>query len=735
MATGEITFKIGADIAKLKKALADAEKAAGQASTDAGKRFMKMGGIAAAAGTAAISAVTTAVTFIGKASIEAFAEQEQLVGGVGKLYKGAADAVIKNASNAYRTVGISANQYMSQATSFSASLVSSLGGNVHKAAALTDVAMRDMADNVNVFGSNMQDVQNAYQGFAKQNYTMLDNLKLGYGGTKTEMQRLLKDAEAVKAKHGEMASYSVENFADIVEAIHVIQEEQGIMGTTGAEAMTTISGSIAMTKAAWQDWLAGLADPDADMSALTQQLLDGLANTATLLQPRIAEIGRTIVENLPAAITGLAEALYPVLAEALATAWNLCVQALSLPFPPITGTDVIEGFKAVLQGLKDVVDSVVETIQWLGETIEALSPFIIGASAAWVAFQVIVGAPTAFATLTSLLGTVGSSMAKMALHTMAMAESFSFAAIKQAILNTTMMANPIALVVAAIVGLIAALAWFFTQTETGQQMWASFTEGLSAGWEWLCDTISSLGQALIDGLMAGWEYISSFIQGIFDGIHAGWQVLCTFIGTVFNVASTIITTAINAIGTIFSTIAGTIRGVWEGLGNALRNIGSSIGNFFTSTIPNTISEAFTSAKTKALDIFNSMKDKVKGIVDGIVGFFTGADIHLPHIKLPHFSLDGEFSLMPPSVPHLSVDWYAKGGIFSSPSVIGVGEAGKEAVLPLDKIKPYFLEAAASTPKQGNMYSIGNVEINADSLKELTTVEEFFDKVLTQVQMA
>ncbi len=831
MAQGSLKFKITSDF---KKKLDQISKESSNAEKTMGSSIAKVGKIAAATGAAVYTAVSTAVSFIGKASIEAFAEQEQLVDGVKKLYKGAWPEVVNAAQQSYKTVGISANQYMQQATSFSAALVSSLNDDVQEAARLTDVAMRDMADNVNVFGSNMQDVQNAYQGFAKQNYTMLDNLKLGYGGTKTEMERLLRDAEAFEAQQGRHTKFTIDSFADIVKAIHVIQDKQKILGTTASEAMTTISGSIAMTKAAWEDWLAGLADPDADMSVLTQNLLDALGNTAKLLQPRIAEIGRTIVENLPAAISGLNDALYPVIAEALAAAWDLCIQSLNLPFPQISGSDVINGIKDTLQGLSD--------------TIQALEPYVIGVTVAWGTFQAIVGAPAA-------IEAAGTAIGSLVISLTTMTDGLSLANMRQAIFNTTMMQNPIALVIAAIAGLVAALVWFFTQTETGRQAWATFTQFLSDAWNVCCEGFMAIVQPVIDGIMMAWEFLKTSLEVIFTGLQLAWQVLCeafniawllfstpflmaweiikatvdlviqalqmawegfcallaplfeagmvvidaiitalqttfetvvavvqaiweglcaflspvfevgmavimavitglqvafetvvgimrgiwdglcAFFGPIFQGASTVITAAINAIGNIFSTIAGTIKAVWDGLGNALKNIGSSIGNFFTSTIPSKISNAFQSAKDKAIEKFQSIKSKIKGIIDNIVGFFTGANFTFPHIKLPHFSMSGEFSLAPPSVPHIGIDWYAKGGIFSSPSVIGVGEAGKEAVLPLDKIKPYFHEAAASSPAQGTVYSIGKVELNADSLSDLTTVEEFFDRVLTQVQMA
>ena len=204
---------------------------------------------AAKAGTAAITAAAAGVVKnIGAAAIQSYGEYEQLVGGVETLFKGSADTVQEYAANAYKTSGLSANDYMETATSFAASLLQSLGGDTEKAAQVTEMAINDMSDNANKMGTDMSAIQYAYQGFAKQNYTMLDNLKLGYGGTKKEMERLLADATKISG-----VKYDISNLNDVYQAIHVIQENLGITGTTALEAATTIQGSAAMMKAAWQN--------------------------------------------------------------------------------------------------------------------------------------------------------------------------------------------------------------------------------------------------------------------------------------------------------------------------------------------------------------------------------------------------------------------------------------------------------------------------------------------------
>lgn len=217
--------------------------------------------------------------------VDSYADYEQLIGGVETLFKGSSKKLVKYAKSAYKTAGLSANNYMETATGFAASLVSSLGGDTEKAVELVDMAITDMADNTNKMGSDIKSIQNAYQGFAKQNYTMLDNLKLGFGGTKEEMQRLLDEAEKLSGIH-----YDIGNYADIVNAIHVIQDEMDITGTTAKEAEGTISGSIATLKAAISNLAAGMGDANADVEQLTEDMIDAFQNVADNVIPILENI-------------------------------------------------------------------------------------------------------------------------------------------------------------------------------------------------------------------------------------------------------------------------------------------------------------------------------------------------------------------------------------------------------------------------------------------------------------
>lgn len=281
--------------------------------------------LAAKGATVAAGAIATLTTM----AVKTYADYEQLVGGVETLFgaggkslveyvnavgkyspeisaqyndlMAAQNKVMSDADEAYKTAGLSANDYMETVTSFAAALNSSLGGNTQKSAEYANMAVIDMADNANKMGSSMESIQNAYQGFAKQNYTMLDNLKLGYGGTKTEMERLLADASKISGKKFDLSSY-----ADVVEAIHTIQNEMGITGTTAEEAEHTISGSVNAMKAAWTNWLTGLGNSKADIGKLTTQLIDSaktvLANVMPVVRQVLTTLGDVISNDAPAII-------------------------------------------------------------------------------------------------------------------------------------------------------------------------------------------------------------------------------------------------------------------------------------------------------------------------------------------------------------------------------------------------------------------------------------------------
>lgn len=268
-------------------------------------------------GAAALAAASTAMVAVGKASLDAYAEYEQLVGGVDTLFKDSSGKLQEYASQAFMTAGMSANEYMKTATSFSASLLQSLGGDTAKAAEYADMAIRDMADNANKMGMEISRIQEAYQSFAKGQYQLLDNLQLGYNGTKSEMERLLKDANRINREHGITSNYTIDSLADIMDAIHVVQEEMGIYGTTSAEASMTITGSLNATKAAWKNLLVGFADENADLGVLIDNFVGSLTTATKNIVPRLAQILGGVGQALKEIMPILAEELPGILEELL----------------------------------------------------------------------------------------------------------------------------------------------------------------------------------------------------------------------------------------------------------------------------------------------------------------------------------------------------------------------------------------------------------------------------------
>lgn len=278
-------------------------------------------GIAAKAGVAAVAAVGTATVAIGKTALDAYSNYEQLVGGIDTLFKASSGKMQQYAANAYQTAGVSANRYMEISTSFAAALISSLGGNTEAAADMANTVITDMSDNANKMGTSLETVQEAYMSLSRGNYEMLDSLKLGYGGTKSELERLLSDAEKFSAAQGKVRDFSVDSYSDIVEAIHIVQDEMGITGTTAEEAATTIEGSVNMAKAAWDNWLAGLGNEDADMEGLTDQLVQSVVTAGENIVPRVGQImttlGQTVADYAPGVGLYLRNALINVLPEAV----------------------------------------------------------------------------------------------------------------------------------------------------------------------------------------------------------------------------------------------------------------------------------------------------------------------------------------------------------------------------------------------------------------------------------
>lgn len=344
----ELFVKIGADTSEADKGIDET----GKKTSGLGEKIKN--GLAAAgkAAVVGVTAAATAIGTIGTKAIQAYADYEQLVGGVETLFKDSQDEVMEYANNAYKTAGLSANEYMETVTSFSASLLQSLDGDTSAAAEKANLALTDMSDNANKMGTDMTSIQNAYQGFAKANYTMLDNLKLGYGGTQSEMQRLLEDAEKISG-----IKYDISSYADIVDAIHVVQTEMGITGTTAKEAASTIQGSFGMMKAAWKNLVTGLADPDQDLGTLVGNFTDSVVVAGNNLIPRIQELLPRIVEAVTSLVGTVSEQL-PALLESV------------LPSLIEGATSLIAGLMAALPAVLAVLGDVAPTV--IGILVPAL---------------------------------------------------------------------------------------------------------------------------------------------------------------------------------------------------------------------------------------------------------------------------------------------------------------------------------------------------------------------------
>lgn len=323
----------------------------------AGKAAVKAGKVIVAG----VAAGTAAMGKLVKSALDGYAGYEQLEGGVKKLFgKDAQKLVVEYAKNAYKTAGLSANEYMDTVTSFSASLISSLGNDTVAAAKYADIAITDMADNANTFGTSMEDIQNAYKGFSKQNYTMLDNLKLGYGGTQKEMERLLEDASKLSG-----VKYNISNFSDIIEAIHVIQDNQGIAGTTKAEAEKTISGSVNAAKAAWQNLLSGLADGNQDIDQLVNNLADSVMKAVNRIVPRL----QTMAPRLVQAVQTLVSTLAPQLPGIISTVLPSMIEA---------ATTLIGGLADVLPDLLgSIIDVLPNVVKQIGGALRKLFPSLL----------------------------------------------------------------------------------------------------------------------------------------------------------------------------------------------------------------------------------------------------------------------------------------------------------------------------------------------------------------------
>lgn len=501
-----------------------------------------------------IKELGSAFVSLAKSSLEGYGNYEQLVGGVKTLFGTEAgsveeyaqsvdksvaevvdkynslqrsqETVLKNARDSWKTTGLTINDYMETVTGFAASLISSLGGDTEKAARYADMALVDMSDNANKFGTDMTSIIYAYQGFAKQNYTMLDNLKLGYGGTKTEMERLVADAAAltdVQNKLGVTVDANSLSFENIVAAIHVVHANMGIMGTTAREAESTIQGSVNGMKAAWENFLTGMADPEQDFDALVQNLVQSIQTAASNIVPRLQEIIPTLIEGLGELVDQLSpyvgetiEELAPTIKEALLALVDTLQGVFAEAAPQIGEAARVLG-DAAIDGITAALDELLAPVQ---EKINAILPTIAAIGAAFAAWNIVSIIAGVVSSLGGLSGAITAVFAVLA-------------------------ANPIGIVVAAIAALVAAImtAWNTNDEwrESTIEVWGVIKEAVAGTINALVELIAAFGRsawegmkkagkAMKDGLMDALTFMAELpgkflkwgadmIQGLIDGIR------------------------------------------------------------------------------------------------------------------------------------------------------------------------------------------------------------------------
>ena len=431
-----------------------------------------------------------------------YADYEQLVGGVDTLFKGASQTVQENAKEAFKTAGLSANEYMENVTSFSASLISSLGGDTAKAAEVADKAIVDMSDNANKMGSDMESITTAYQGFAKQNYTMLDNLKLGYGGTKSEMERLLKDASELAG-----VQFNIDSYADVIEAIHVIQESMDITGTTMKEGSTTISGSINQLKGAWNNFLTAVGDggQTMDLSKVTDDLIESLGAVASNIVPAIQRIGGTIATELPKIISDALGKLVPTVREGIVNAFGENAGVAFDTFIETVGKvkdSVMNAADTFKDTFMPVLDSVKQFV--LDHVVPAFSDFAV-----FIADTVIPDVMSLVGWFTENLGPVFEWVATIILDTVVPAIKSMYNWFKENILP-----------------IIKAVAEFVTQTlvpafmDIADWIGDNVIPVLKDLWDWMDENIVPIFKDLAKAIETVIGWIKDFIDNISSAIDS-----------------------------------------------------------------------------------------------------------------------------------------------------------------------------------------------------------------------
>ena len=619
-------------------------------------------------GAAAVSAGVAGVAALAKMGVEGYAQYEQLVGGVETLFKESQDIVMGYAENAYKTAGMSANEYMETVTSFSASLIQSLDGDTAKAAEVGNMAITDMSDNANKMGTSIEMIQNAYNGFAKSNFTMLDNLKLGYGGTKEEMQRLIDDANKVKEANGEMADLSIDSFADVAEAIHIIQTEMGITGTTAREAASTIEGSLAMMKGAWQNLVVGMADENANMEVLINNFVESTATAAQNLLPRIEQTLIGIAQLITALAPVIAEAL-PVLIEAVLP--SLLSAGVSLVVAIVNGViTALPGlYTALLEGVQIILVEVFGVSEEkAGEFADSVNSFFVKIKDGFMAL--VESAQTEGTWLNEIWTGLQNAALVFKDYLVALWDALSAAftwCVEQintegTLLNTIW--ENIKTYISAAIDFIQSYIKIFIAVLQGDwsAAWAAVQETAQVVWDAICEiwarTAAWFDQNVVQPINeAVVKPIVEFFKGLWDSLVSIWNSICATVENAFLFIVSIVEFAFDLItipfrfiwenckeyvfaafewikdkiavasewiaekvetvwGWIRDNIVNPIRGAYEKAVEIFNNIKSAISEKITA-IKNNVSEIFKSIKEKIQKPIEQAKTTVTNAINGI----------------------------------------------------------------------------------------------------------------------
>lgn len=472
-------------------------------------------GTAVKVGGAAIAALGTATVAIGKTALDAYSNYEQLVGGIDTLFKASSGKMQQYAANAYQTAGVSANRYMEISTSFAAALISSLGGNTEAAADMANTAITDMSDNANKMGTSLETVQEAYMSLSRGNYEMLDSLKLGYGGTKSELERLLSDAEKFSAAQGKVRDFSIDSYSDIVEAIHIVQDEMGITGTTADEAASTIEGSVNKAKAAWKNWLTGLGDEDADMGALTDQLVQSVVTAGENIIPRFGQIMSTLVQTVmqyapqlgQEIMNGLSQIDFTQVGQTASDLILMLVDGIVQNLPMLASA-ALKIVMALGQGLikngPQILESLGQLLLQLANFIIADVPNILNAAVQFfgmLAQGIAQNAPTIIATLALLLGQLIAQVISWAGQMLANAVSAAANFLGGLMGGLAALPGQVA---SCLSGAISIVVGWVTQFASNATSAASqFGSKLRSGLEAIPGTLGNIGANIVQGLVNG----------------------------------------------------------------------------------------------------------------------------------------------------------------------------------------------------------------------------------------